>query len=146
VRNREDDRDLRALFSRLRAEDRAAVAPFETLLGKAEQRRRKHTPARAARHAAAIAAALVLLAAAALAVLDQRRGAARREPTSALAVRLDLRSTWWEAPTDFLLDTPGDRLLRTVPAFGWSDDWGLPPADARRPPSSPTRHDGRPTS
>jgi len=30
---------------------------------------------------------------------------------------VDLATTHWEAPTDFLLRTPGAELLRTVPRF-----------------------------
>jgi hypothetical protein len=31
---------------------------------------------------------------------------------------IDLSSTDWSGPTDFLLDTPGSAMLRTVPAIG----------------------------
>jgi hypothetical protein len=33
------------------------------------------------------------------------------------AALVDLASVRWEAPTDFLLRTPGTELLRTVPTF-----------------------------
>ena len=142
MRQDDDDRDLRARFAALREADQAAAAPFDTLLGAAERRQRRHS---LAPRVAAIAAALVLIAGGALSIVDHHRRMSQRAPATAL-VRLDLRSTWWRAPTDFLLDTPGDRLLRTVPALGSADDWNLPPAHTPRSTPHPSRKDGRITS
>jgi hypothetical protein len=139
VRPDDADRDLRELFARLKESDRAAAPLFQTVLGDAERRRRSQEQG-TVRRIAAIAAAIVLLAGGALAVLYDRLDP-RRPESAGTVVTVDLRSTWWQAPTDFLLDTPGDRLLRTVPTLGRADDWGLAPARTQR--STPNRL-GRP--
>jgi hypothetical protein len=140
----DEDRDLRELFARLRADDKAAARPFQAVVNEARRRRRSREPG-GLRRVAALAAILLLLAGGAVMVLSRQPHPGRRGPPAAL-VRLDLRSTWWTAPTDFLLDTPGDRLLRTLPDLGPTDDWGLAPGHARTTtPRTPLR-DGRRTS
>jgi hypothetical protein len=99
------ERDLRSQFQALRRDTALGTPAFgATLSGVTERRRRA---ARARRQVAAIAlgaTAAVLL----FAVLA---------PHHKRAALVDLASVRWEAPTDFLLRTPGTELLRTVPTF-----------------------------
>jgi hypothetical protein len=46
--------------------------------------------------------------------------------------------TEWKAPTDFLLETPGRELLRTVPRVGESNLGGLSGYTAPLPPARPS--------
>jgi hypothetical protein len=84
-----------------------------------------------------VAAVLAVLALAALAVIvrpwDSMRGPAPapRETRTAPLI------TAWRSPTDFLLRTPGEEVLRTTPSFGSGlpplADAGLRPRRAARP-------------
>jgi hypothetical protein len=49
------------------------------------------------------------------------------------ALAIDLSVTRWTAPTDFLLDLPGDALLRQVPEIETGEAW-LSREDAARTP------------
>jgi hypothetical protein len=102
----ENDRDLRELFARLREQERARAPSFHATVAALAQRRRLG-PKWALRVAAAAAAVVVITLA-----YEHRQAAVRRERAR----------SGWAAPTDFLLDTPGSRLLRTVPTFG-STSW-----------------------
>jgi len=97
-----DDR-LGQLFQALRRHDAGLRPPFADTLAAA--RRRRPTRRGAVVAALAAAAALVLLA-----VIWG--GPSRHQGI------VDLATARWEAPTDFLLQTPGAQLLRTVPALG----------------------------
>lgn len=90
-----DDDDLRRAFERLRRADAAATPPFERVLARSARRPRK------ARGLAVLASASV--AAAVLAGLAIRRS----DPPPMPVVSLE----GWTAPTDFLLETPGRRIL-----------------------------------
>jgi hypothetical protein len=99
------DRDLRAQFGTLRHTTELGAPAFAATMSGVPERRRR--AARTRRRVAAIAVgagAAVLL----LAVLA---------PHHKRAVLMDLATTHWEAPTDFLLRAPGAELLRTVPTF-----------------------------
>ena len=50
---------------------------------------------------------------------------ARPDQTPRITVRpaVELGTTAWRSPTDFLLNTPGSELLRSVPSMGSPDDW-----------------------
>ena len=126
----DDDRDLRALFARLKEEDRAGVPSFRTPHGR--QAPRWGSVARVAMAAAAILIALVL------AWPD------RTPPAGARQV-VDLRSVTWQSPTDFLLITPGSELLRTVPAVGSPDDWTPIDLPGRSPAPESTRSQRTPS-
>jgi hypothetical protein len=43
---------------------------------------------------------------------------ATRDGTASPQTLVALDATWWVAPTDFLLTTPGADLLRSVPTLG----------------------------
>jgi hypothetical protein len=64
----------------------------------------------------------VVLAAAAVVVLVIRAvdGSIARQTE-----RLPSPLTSWETPTDFLLETPGYELLRTIPEMGQTSGWKL---------------------
>jgi hypothetical protein len=102
----EKDGDLRELFARLREEEGARAPSFHVTVA-ALARRRRLRPRWALRVAAAAAAVVVITLA-----YEHRQAVVRRERAR----------SGWAAPTDFLLDTPGSRLLRTVPTFG-SASW-----------------------
>jgi hypothetical protein len=108
--------DLRELFTRLRKEDRARTPSFSAMLA-AVARRRRRRPRWPLRVAAAAAALVVITLA-----YEQRQAAVRRERARVELRHRVLAHPGWAAPTDFLLDTPGSRLLRTVPTFG-SGGW-----------------------
>lgn len=99
-----DDEALRARFRALATEDQTAVPRF-ALPG----------PARTPRWSAgrlAIAATAVLAAAGALGY-----GWRLTRPRP-LPYPIDLAAVTWNAPTDFLLRTPGASLLRELPRIG----------------------------
>ena len=115
----ENERDLRQRFARLREEDRARTPPFPATVAALEQRRRLR-PRWAIRVAAAAAAIFALTLA-----YEHRQAVVRRERALAEARHRVLAQPGWAAPTDFLLNTPGSPLLRTVPSFG-SGRWIRP--------------------
>ncbi len=102
--NREPDPDLRERFEALRREEEAQAPAFA--VPGARSRRPPPLPAWAA------AAALVIVAGAALWWLLPRAD------ENAAPLLVDWSATVWRAPTDFLLETPGRDLLRTVPTLG----------------------------
>lgn len=108
----DDDRDLRELFARLREEDRARAPSFQTAVA-AHAQRMQVRPRRAVRAMAAAAAVVVITLA-----YEYRQGAVRRERARAELRHRVITRPGWATPTDFLLDTPGSPLLRTVPSFG----------------------------
>jgi len=102
-----NDQDLGERFHALRREDTAAAPPFPATLAAA---RARHAPP-PGRRTRWLAAAAVGVAGVALALLFNR-------PHREGAVRIDLATVRWEAPTDFLLAVPGEELLRAVPELG----------------------------
>jgi hypothetical protein len=107
-----NERDLRELFARLKEEDRARVPSFHTTVA-ALGRRRRPRP----RWGLRVAAAAAVIATLTLAY-ELRQAAERRERARAELGHRVLARPGWAAPTDFLLNTPGSRLLRTIPSFG----------------------------
>jgi hypothetical protein len=103
-----DDRDLRDLFARLRESDRRLAPDCERLL----QRARRQSPPRLALAGAGLAVAVM---AAALLVMTRL---ADKPDGDAVTSSIPTSITYWRAPTDFLLDTPGRDLLRTIPGIG----------------------------
>jgi hypothetical protein len=92
--------DLRDAFRELRAAEQRHLPPFR--LGGAPA-----PPRRTLRLAFAIAALLIVVVAAALL---RRASSAQRPAISSIST--------WKAPTDFLLQTPNAKLMKTVPTFG----------------------------
>jgi hypothetical protein len=109
--NSDDDKDLRARFMALRMEEETQTPEF-TL----SSMRRQLPARRLATVFARFGVVAVCLAAILVAVLWLRSGAPRRQPSQVASVIA------WRSPTDFLLETPGQGLLQTVPAIGeWHD-------------------------
>lgn len=114
--NQDIERELRERFGLLRDEEGGAAPEFGALL-----RRRVKEPS--GRPAGPRLGRLVL-AAAALAVIAIGLSRIRR-PAPGYAI--DLSSTSWRGPTDFLLVFPDDETLRTVPRLGEMDlNWRTP--------------------
>jgi hypothetical protein len=118
---KDDDREFRELYARLKAEDRAHTPPYRAPM-RAEPRRRPWSPR------IAVAAAIVLIAL----IL------ARPDAPPPHAFQPDLRRSTWRSPTDFLLETPGSELLRTVPVVGSPHFW-TPELPGRSPTAESTR-------
>ena len=97
--------DLRDTFHELRAEELRQVPPFRASV---ERRPSSAADGRdARRYTYAVVLLLLLVIGAAMLI--------RRQP-SASPLRQSIST--WKAPTDFLLQTPESKLLRTVPTFG----------------------------
>jgi hypothetical protein len=113
--NEESEQELRESFQRLRADDATATPEFHALLHRTRPSiSRTGTPhhqrnLRNLRNLRIAVAALALLA-----VLIWRT---RRHPAEP-GYAIDLASTTWHGPTDFLLAYPTDPALRTVPRLG----------------------------
>ena len=131
------DDDLRESFGRLRSADQAEAPSFASLAA------RRH----GARSGAVSAWLRVGAAAAGLAVAAYGVRAAltwtghANEPARAQSLAAELLSPTavrWNAPTDFLLDVPGARLLRTAPSFGWGANWLTPLPGGPAPPRKRT--------
>jgi hypothetical protein len=110
--NDKTDNTLRRGFAALRREEDQQTPEFATLW-----RSRARAQRRQARWFAAAACALIAL----LAFLWIR--SVQRRPDDKTVASI----TEWKAPTDFLLETPGRELLRTVPEIGeWQVYTALP--------------------
>ena len=108
------ERELRERFAKLRVEDAGATPEFGALLR--SQRRTAEPPNRRLWR--------LLLAAAVLAVVAIGLSRIRRPGPP---YGIDLASTSWRGPTDFLLVFPDDEALRTVPRLGEMDlNWRTP--------------------
>ena len=91
--------DLRAAFHELRDQDERQVPPFRVAQAAGRDARR---------YTLAIATLLLLVIGAAVLL--------RRQPPTQSAAAKSIST--WKAPTDFLLQTPESKLLRTTPTFG----------------------------
>jgi hypothetical protein len=109
-----DEHDLHNRFQELRREDLEHATPFMAMLATA--RARRTIPPR---HGVLGLAAAVVAAVALIFLLSRRH----RD-----GVPIDLATVRWDAPTDFLLQLPGEDLLRTVPEFltPHDFDWRIP--------------------
>jgi hypothetical protein len=116
-----DDRELRERFAELRRADQARAGEYLAVL---------YQPARWTRHVrpakwAAVAGLALVIAVAVLLVERSKRRYAGSH---------DVSITEWKSPTDFLLRTPGQEVLQTIPQIG---EW---PASARIRPEAERRH------
>jgi len=107
-----NDHDIERAFAEWRTADRSDAPPFDAMYVAAR--------ARAARRAAvspwrrtAVAAALIVAVAAGWALFYSRASQSRLAKGGPLAASL----TEWHSPTAFLLQDPGDLLVKTVPTF-----------------------------
>ena len=94
-----DDVDLRQAFAALRREEAKAAPAFEAV-------RARPAPRRLTPLGGLLAVASVMVAILGVVVR-------RSDPPLPMA-----SMEQWIAPTDFLLETPGREILRTVPRFG----------------------------
>jgi len=92
--------NLRDAFRELRAAEQRHVPPFRRLMERRPSGRRR------LRYTFAIAALLLVVAGASL----LQRRLMRPVVTTSISN--------WKAPTDFLLQTPNAKLMKTVPTFG----------------------------
>jgi hypothetical protein len=113
------DEDLRERFAALRREDEALASAFEI-----RSRARGHSRVKGG----LFAAAACLAAAIALVLWLRPVFEPPREVPAEPAVSI----TQWRVPTEFLLDTPGGELLRSVPAFGVDAGNGNAPEPGQR--------------
>jgi len=97
------DSALHNLFARMRQEDQQYIPVFASLWG-------GRTRAPRGKALWFVAATCLLIAVAAIFLLRFERP--KREQVSMASI------TEWKAPTDFLLETPGREMLRTVPEIG----------------------------
>ena len=100
-----DDHHVKQAFEALRREDVAGTPPFPATIAAARARR----TARPRRRALGLAAAIVVVALVFISIRRERDG---------VRLAIDLATVRWRAPTDFLLNLPGDELLRSVPQLG----------------------------
>jgi len=123
-----DDGEFRQLFRQLAEEDEQLARPFPAYLEAMRRRAAAARRGKPSRRLAAAALAASLLAGSAVAIWRQARPARphaefsiaesfRRSARPHAAVGIGELSSW-RAPTDSLLRTPGDQLLRTVPRVG----------------------------
>jgi hypothetical protein len=98
-----DDGVLRNRFAKLRQEEQQHIPAFASPWGG-----RMHAPRGKALWFVAATCLLIAVAAIFLLRLEQPK----REEASMASI------TEWQAPTDFLLETPGREMLRTVPEIG----------------------------
>jgi hypothetical protein len=125
MKSPDDEQELRERFARLRTDDQASVRSFEAMVASAALRAPKRKARRGPSPRLATAMLIVLATAVVIIVVQMHLAAKRQDLWS---VRLDPDSVSWEGPTDFLLDTPGRGLLRTIPVLEW------------QPPRPPVRH------
>jgi len=97
------DQDLRGRFAALRRAEEQQAPDFALLL-----RPRQHSSRGRARWWVAATCMVMVLAA----IAWQRTTGRRPQEISVVSI------SEWKAPTDFLLETPGRELLRTVPQIG----------------------------
>ena len=107
-----DDRRLRGFFRDLHEEMDREIPPYATLI------RPARSP-RSARLRVALAGAFVTVVVAG-ALLLVMHGRSARGPDDG-AMRLASQLDHWEAPTDFLLQTPGLEYLQSPPRFGMGE-------------------------
>ncbi len=111
------DRELREAHDRLRGEVESDVPTYGHILARARDAPgRRPSWSRRTRTVPLTAAAAVTLA-----LVVWLGGLLESDPTpdsTELVFVVDLSSIRWAAPTDFLLETPGKRLLRLIPEVG----------------------------
>jgi hypothetical protein len=112
-----EDSDLREYFASLRRGDEARTPAFEQVLYRV-----RPAPRRIGGWAASTG--LLIAVTAVIAWQWPRHGGGLAPSTTAPSL------ADWRAPTDFLLHTPAEELLRTVPRFGEpTSDRPVPPAE-----------------
>ena len=123
--NRNDmDGDLRERFARLREYERARAGSFLRVRARSSRERHWTLSLRVVLSAAAVVA-LAFVTATSL----SDRGGSSSLPGSSGNTLAALPVGSWDAPTDFLLETPGTQLLNSMPSIGRTRGWGMPGVD-----------------
>jgi hypothetical protein len=124
-----DDRErLRKFFGDLHEADDPPAPQYRTLVGAVDggagMRGRTAPPVRTAPLPGALVALTRALALAVVAgaLLLALRGGSRQAATDDEALRLATSLGEWQAPTDFLLQTPSAEFLRSAPRLGTGTD------------------------
>ena len=112
-----DERGLRELFARQRADESAHTRSFAQTVA-AARRRGRRVGARRTMWLVGAAAAAAIVVATVMVPGGTGEGTTR--------VTAELSSVRWRSPTDFLLETPGSELLRTTPRIVRLEDMRLP--------------------
>jgi hypothetical protein len=120
-----EDRHLREAFATLRGEERARATSYAAILRASE---RQHSRIRR------FAFAPIVAGIALFAVLGFIAAHEWRKPRASPDTEVTLSQ--WVEPTAFLLNTPGQEILRTVPAFGSGTPVTVP-ADPALPTINP---------
>jgi hypothetical protein len=116
--NDDDETRLRSLFTRLRSEDEAGAPDFESLMARSRSVALPSVARRRPMLMVLAAAAAALLGVIVIGRMDQHD----RAPYS-----VDLGTTRWRGPTEFLLAVSMDPALSTVPRIGTPDlPWRIP--------------------
>ena len=119
----DSDDMLRRRFAVLRQEEEQHAPEFAGLWNACAATRRQGKARAGVRRQVRWLAATACALAALLAFFWIRSAQRRPEETTAASI------TEWKAPTDFLLETPGRELLRTVPEIGqWQVYTAMPGA------------------
>ena len=105
-----EERDIRELFRDLRQEDERLAPSFARHWNPA--RSKAHASRRPGRPLRAIAAAAAALTALGVSAIIFRQ--------PAIPPAADISTSRWRSPTDFLLQLPGESLLKAVPRLGES--------------------------
>jgi hypothetical protein len=117
-----NDRDLRERFAELRRRDQADAGEFYSFLRRARPR------ANPMRLSAWVAVGLAVMIA--VVVVSIPRSGRRNIGSPEISI------TEWKSPTDFLLRTPGQELLRTIPRIGEWPAFAGSPGGRRKSPAS----------
>lgn len=112
-----EERELRDLFARQRADESERTPSFAATLAAGRFRDRRVGVRRAMWLAGAAAVAAIVVA---MVMMPGRAGDERTRMTT------ELSSVEWRSPTDFLLETPGAELMRTTPRILRLEDIRLP--------------------
>ena len=109
------EKRIKDLFDELKEEDKRLAPSFAKVWGAAASRGEKsHHPRRALRTAVAAATLIVVIG---FAVIFYRQSSRPRTPPTAESAML---LSEWRSPTDFLLRSPKDQFMKTVPRLGES--------------------------
>lgn len=123
------DDDLRDHFAKLRSEDQAHAGEFDSFL-----RRTRPRPIGALPPAwIAVGTGLAVMMVAVVIVISVTRSEHRAAQGRQLSI------TEWKSSTDFLLQTPGQEILRSVPRIGEWPSYSEGPAGSRKSPTGGKR-------
>lgn len=125
-----DDEGLQTIFRGMRDEDERVAPPFARVVGPAEVRVQRTSAFRLLRLTAAGATLVVLCLVGIIVVPRPKDRDADLEQPPAVTTRSSAPEgsqqsgipMWqWQSPTNFLLRTPGDEILRSVPRLDRSE-------------------------